>query len=371
MKSRFSAAKEFRHDQSPRCGILLINLGTPSAPEKAAVKTYLREFLSDPRVVEIPKLLWSLILNGWVLNVRPAKSAAKYKKIWGADGSPLLTNTAKQASLLRGYLGQAGHSVEVAFAMRYGQPSIASALRKLRDKNVDRLLVVPMYPQFSGATTASTYDAVFAELQSWRNVPELRLIKHFHDHDAYIGALASQIKLHWQRDTAPDQLLMSFHGMPRYTLEQGDPYHCECLVTGRKLGERLGLNKDQYRISFQSRFGKAQWLQPYTEPTLRELAKSGAKRVDVVCPGFVADCLETLEEIAIEGRDTFKEAGGKEFNYLPCLNDAPVWIEALSKIALEHMSGWPTQRLNAEAALAARDLQKQRKERAAALGATV
>jgi protoporphyrin/coproporphyrin ferrochelatase len=371
LKPRFSAAAKFRHDQAPRTAVLLVNLGTPSAPNKAAVKTYLREFLSDPRVVEIPKLVWSLILNGIILNLRPAISAEKYRKIWSPDGSPLLANTAKQASLLRGVLGQAGHSVEVAFAMRYGAPSVRAVMRNLREQNVERLLVVPMYPQYSGATTASTYDAVFAELAGWRNLPELRLIKHFHDHDAYLAALAARIKSQWQREQTPDKLLISFHGMPRRTLELGDPYHCECLVTARKLAERLELSSEQYQVSFQSRFGKAQWLQPYTDASLQAMARSGAQRVDVVCPGFVADCLETLEEIAIEGQATFKAAGGKEFRYLPCLNDSPVWIEALGKIVLQHMAGWPTERLDSVAALAARDAYQQRKKRAAAQGAQV
>ncbi len=368
---RFSACENFKHDQSARTAVLLVQLGTPSAPETGAVRKYLAEFLADKRVVEIPRLLWMLILHGIILNIRPKKSAEKYKSVWMPDGSPLQVYTARQASLLKGYLGQAGQSIEVAYAMRYGEPSVASVMRKLREQNVARLLVMPMYPQYSGATTASSFDAVFAELQTWRDLPELRTIKHFHRHEAYLNSLAHQIKSQWQRDRTPDKLVISFHGMPKRTLMEGDPYHCECLVTGRLLADKLGLRRDQYEVTFQSRFGKAEWLQPYTDKTLEALGKQKLERVDVVCPGFVADCLETLEEIAIEGKETFIQAGGQEFRYLACLNDSPQWIAALAQIVQEQMAGWPIQRLTAEAALAAREGQQQRKLRATELGARV
>ena len=367
---RYTASESFKHEQSARTAVLLIQLGTPAAPDTSAVRKYLAEFLADKRVVEIPRLLWMLILHGIILNIRPKKSAEKYKSVWMPDGSPLQVYTARQAALLKGYLGQAGHSIDVAYAMRYGVPSVGSVMRKLREGNVGRLLVLPMYPQYSGATTASSFDAVFAELQTWREVPELRCVKHFHRHEAYLNALAQHIKSQWQRDRAPDKLVISFHGMPKRTLLEGDPYHCECLVTGRLLAEKLGLRKDQYEVTFQSRFGKAEWLQPYTDKTLEALGKQKLGRVEVACPGFVADCLETLEEIAIEGKETFMQAGGQEFRYSACLNDSPQWIAALSQIVLEHMAGWPIQRLTPEAALAARDGQQQRKQRATELGAS-
>lgn len=367
--SRYSASTSFKHDQPNRTAILLVQLGTPAKPEKSAVRRYLKQFLSDPRVVEIPKLIWSVILNGIILNVRPAKSAAKYEKIWGPDGSPLMAYTAKQASLLKGFLGQAGHSVEVAFAMRYGEPSVGTVMRKLRDQNAGRLLVIPMYPQYSGATTGSACDAVFAELSDWRNLPELRIVRNFHQHPAYLDALAVRIQSQWQRERRPDKLVISFHGMPRRTLELGDPYHCECLATGRLLADRLGLTRTEYEVTFQSRFGKAEWLQPYTAPTLAALGAAKTGTVDVVCPGFVSDCLETLEEIAIEGAATFSEAGGKVFRYLPCLNDSPEWIKALAGIAVEQMAGWPTRRLGTEAVQAARAELQGRRERAAVAGA--
>ena len=367
--SRFSASKNFKHEQPGRTAVLLIQLGTPSAPETGAVRKYLAQFLADRRVVEIPRLIWMLILHGIILNVRPKKSAEKYKKVWMPDGSPLQVYTARQASLLKGYLGQAGQAVEVAYAMRYGEPSVASVMRKLREHNVERLLVVPLYPQYSGATTASSLDAVFAELRTWRNIPELRTVKHFHRHEAYLNALARHIESQWQRDRVPDKLVISFHGMPKRTLLEGDPYHCECLVTGRLLAEKLDLRKDQYEVTFQSRFGKAEWLQPYTDKTLEALGKQKLERVEVVCPGFVADCLETLEEIAIEGKETFIHAGGKEFRYSACLNDSPEWISALAKIVLEHMAGWPVQRVSAESAMDTREELQLRKQRATELGA--
>ena len=366
---RFTASKNFKHELPSRTAVLLIQLGTPSAPETGAVRKYLAQFLADRRVVEIPRFIWMLILHGIILNVRPKKSAEKYKAVWMPDGSPLQVYTARQASLLKAYLGQAGQALEVAYAMRYGEPSVASVMRKLREHNVERLLVVPMYPQYSGATTASSLDAVFAELQTWRNMPELRTVKHFHRHEAYLNALAKRIQSQWQRDRAPDKLVISFHGMPKRTLLEGDPYHCECLVTGRLLAEKLGLRENEYEVTFQSRFGKAEWLQPYTDKTLEALGKQKVERVEVVCPGFVADCLETLEEIAIEGKESFIRAGGQDFHYSACLNDSPEWIAALAQIVLEHMGGWTVLRLGAEAALGAREDQQLRKKRATGLGA--
>jgi ferrochelatase len=345
-----------------RVGILLVNLGTPDAPTPAALRRYLAEFLGDPRVVEIPAFLWKLILHGVILRVRPAKSALKYAAIWTPEGSPLAVWTAKQAKLLEGYLGEAGHTVRVRHAMRYGKPSISDEMDALRADGATRVLVLPLYPQYSAATSASVFDAVAAWGQRARWVPELRFVHQYHDEPGYIDALAAQVLAHWQREGRGRMLVMSFHGVPERTLHLGDPYHCSCHKTARLLAERLGLSKDEYRVTFQSRFGKAQWLQPYTEPTLQQLAREGVERVDIMCPGFVADCLETLEEIDQEAREAFTAAGGKSFHYVSCLNDRHEWIAALRGIALRHLQGWDTQR-PADA-----ELQAQR-ERALQMGA--
>jgi ferrochelatase len=332
---------EFKHGSLAQTGILLVNLGTPEAPTAAALRTYLKEFLSDPRVVEIPKPLWWIILNGIVLNLRPKKSAKKYASIWTAEGSPLKVHTEKQLKLLKGWLGERIKSpLRIEYGMRYGRPSIADGMDKLRSSGCDRILILPLYPQYAASSTATAIDGIAQYLARARNQPALRTLKHFHDHPAYINALAANIRDYWQREGRPDMLVMSFHGLPRYTLDKGDPYHCECQKTGRLLVERLGLDKEQYRLTFQSRFGKAEWLKPYTDKTLAELGKAGIQRVDVVCPGFVADCLETLEEIAQEGRDSFLSVGGKSFHYIPALNESPAWIDALGKIALENLGGW-------------------------------
>jgi ferrochelatase len=306
------------------------------------VRRYLAEFLSDPRVVEIPRLLWWLILHGVILRTRPAKSAAKYASIWTAEGSPLKVWTEKQAKLLGGYLGERGHAVTVRYAMRYGSPSIASVLDELKAHGTTRVLVLPLYPQYSATTTASVNDAVYSWAGSVRHLPEFRFINRYHDDTGYVAALVKRIVDHWSVHGRPDRLVLSFHGVPQRTLALGDPYHCECLKTARLLGERLGLGKKDVLITFQSRLGRAPWLQPYTEPTLVALAKQGVKRVDVACPGFTSDCLETLEEIDLEARAAFLNAGGTEFNYLPCLNDQHEWIAALSAIAIRHLQGWPT-----------------------------
>jgi ferrochelatase len=340
------------HGEPARTAVLFCNLGTPDEPTPAAVRRYLAEFLGDPRVVEIPKLLWWPILHGIILRVRPAKSAAKYAAIWSRDGSPLKVWTQKQATLLHGWLGQVGERVSVRYAMRYGKPSIADQLSALKGEGFTRILVLPAYPQYSGTTTASVFDAVYSWAAQTRSVPELRFVNRYHDHPGYIQALAKSITRYWQTHGRPDQLVMSFHGVPKRTLDLGDPYHCECHKTARLLAQELGLTDKQYKLTFQSRFGKAQWLQPYTLPTLQALARAKAGRVDVVCPGFTSDCLETLEEIAIEAKAAFLSAGGQEFHYIPCLNDSPEWIGALREIALTHLQGWDTQTPPDSAALA-------------------
>lgn len=335
------ASLPYTHGSIARTGVLLVNLGTPDEPTKGALRRYLKQFLSDPRVVEIPRALWWLILNGIILNVRPAKSAAKYAQIWMQEGSPLKVYTERQSKLLQGYLGQkTGADILVRYAMSYGNPSIDATLKEMAAAGCDRVLVLPLYPQYSGTTTASVMDSVYRTLGSFRNQPALRGVKHYHDHPGYIAALAQSIRDYWRQHGKPDKLVMSFHGVPRRTLDLGDPYHCECMKTGRLLAEALELNAQQYQITFQSRFGKAEWLKPYTAATVAELGRNGLRRVDVVCPGFVSDCLETLEEIQMEVKADFLNAGGKEFHYIPCLNDREDWIHALSDIAIEHLGSW-------------------------------
>jgi ferrochelatase len=351
----------FRHDRADKVGLLFVNLGTPRAPTAAALRTYLAQFLSDPRVVEIPKLAWWPILHGVVLRTRPAKSAAKYAQVWMPEGSPLAVYTARQATMLRGYLGERGAPVEVRWAMRYGEPAIAAELDALCAAGATRILVFPAYPQYSAATTASVLDDVGKWMARTRRLPELRFVNHYHDDRGYIDALAAHVQSHWQREGRGRKLVLSFHGMPERTLKLGDPYHCECLKTGRLLAERLGLQAGDWRVTFQSRFGRTPWLQPYTDVTLAALAREGVAGVDVICPGFSADCLETLEEIAIEGRATFLGAGGKAFHYLPCLNDSPEGMAALAGVALRHLQGWDLAPISEE------ELQ-QRRNRAVGLG---
>lgn len=330
-----------RHDQPARVGVLLINLGTPEAPTAQALRPYLKEFLWDRRVVEIPRPVWWLILNGIILNTRPAKSAEKYASIWRTEGSPLKVFTERLAILLRGHLGQrVRQPVLVDFAMRYGQPSVASKIADLKAKGVDRLLVLPLYPQYAASSTGSALDAVWETLLHTRNPPEIRTVRNFHDDPGYIQALRQSIEMFWAERGRADVLVMSFHGVPRRSLDLGDPYHCECQKTGRLLAEALGLRPEQFRVTFQSRFGRAEWLKPYTSATLEELGKNKTGRVDVVCPGFVADCLETLEEIGMEGKTEFLNAGGKEFHYIPALNDRPLWITALTDLVQKQLEGW-------------------------------
>jgi ferrochelatase len=323
-----------------RAAVLWCNLGSPDEPTARAVRPYLAAFLGDRRVVEVPRAVWLPILHGIILRTRPAKSAAKYASIWLPEGAPLKVWTEKQAGLLAGALGERGLGVAVRDAMRYGQPSIAGRLDALVAEGATRVLVLQAYPQYSATTTASVIDAVNAWSAKTRRVPEFRFVNDYHDDAGYIDALAQSVTRHWQDHGQPDRLVMSFHGIPERNIRLGDPYQAQCETTARRVAERLRLAPDRYRVTFQSRFGRAKWLAPYTEPTLRELAAQGARRVDVMCPGFPADCLETLEEIAIEGRKAFLEAGGQEFGYIPCLNDDSGWIAALAGIAQRHLAGW-------------------------------
>lgn len=319
-------------------GVLLVSLGTPDAPTAPAVRRYLREFLSDPRVVGIPRIAWLPLLHLVVLPLRAPKSAAKYQKIWTPDGSPLAIYHGRQVQLLRGYLGQKlGRPVPVSGAMRYGKPTIADGLRELREKGCTRLLVIPMYPQYADATTASVKDALDKALRKWKPRPEVRFVEDFHDHRAYAKAIARNVNDYWFRHGRPDRLVMSFHGLPQAAVDKGDPYRDQCLASAERIATELGWNDGRTVVSFQSRFGAQKWIGPYTDRTLAELAAQGAGRVDVACPGFAADCLETLEEIAIEGRRTFLAAGGKELHYIPTTNDSPPFMTALSILAMEQL----------------------------------
>jgi ferrochelatase len=361
--SRYLPEAPFEHGTPAKIGVLLINLGSPAAPTRNAVRRYLREFLSDPFVVEIPRPLWWLILNFFVLLTRPSTSAERYAQIWTPEGSPLVVSTAKQARLLRGFLGERLEvPLLVDYAMRYGEPAIPSVLSRLRAQGCDRILIVPLYPQYSASTTATACDAAFTALTSMRNQPAVRTVRHFHDHAGYINALAKNIEDYWARHRRPEQLVISFHGLPRYALDRGDPYHCECQKTGRLLAEALHLQPGQWRVTFQSRFGRAAWLQPYTSEVLKELGRAKSRRIDVVCPGFVSDCLETLEEIALEGKTIFLNAGGGEFHYIPCLNESEDWINALTDIVSANLAGWT-------AAESAPEVLARSRERALGLGA--
>jgi len=322
-------------------GVLLVNLGTPDAPTPSAVRRYLRQFLSDPRVVELPRYVWLPILYLLVLPLRPAKTARKYASIWKPEGSPLRIYHERQAQLLRGYLGQRYKALmPVVAAMRYGKPSIADGLAELKEKGCRRILVIPMYPQYAGSATGSVEDALEMALRKRKAPPEIRVVKDFHDHSAYAKAVAKNINEYWFKHGRPDKLVLSFHGVPKASVDRGDPYQAQCLESGRLIASELGWMDARTVITFQSRFGAAEWIQPYTVDTLRGFAADGVGRVDVACPGFAADCLETLEEIAMEARKAFRDAGGKEFHYIPTTNDTPAWMTALSIIAIENLQPW-------------------------------
>ncbi len=331
----FIGRTKYEHGEKPKIGILLTNLGTPDAPEKGALRRYLKEFLSDNRVIELPRWKWWPILNLIVLNTRPKKVAHAYQSIWTEQGSPLLVITNSQAEGLRKELE--AHSVVISVGMRYGNPSIAKALQELREQGAQKILVLPMYGQYASATTGSTFDAVVDELKKWRWVPELRTIMQFHDHPGYIQVVADNISKHWQKNGQPEKLIMSFHGIPKRYFQGGDPYFCHCQKTGRLIAERLGLKQEQYLVTFQSLFGKEEWIKPYTDKTLEHLAKTGVKSIDVVCPGFLADCLETIEEIDVENRENFLEAGGEKYSYIPAVNDNPAFIKVLADIVRNHI----------------------------------
>jgi ferrochelatase len=341
--SRYAPEAPYNHGTPSKLAVLLINLGTPESPTAPAVRSYLREFLSDPAVVELPRVLWLPVLHLSVLRTRPKKSAERYAQVWLGDGSPLKVHTARQATLLRGYLGERTRfPLVVDYAMRYGHPSIAEKLNELKAQSCDRILLLPLYPQRSASTTGSALAEAFANLARSRNMPAIRTVRNFHDHPGYVKALAQNVRDYWMKTGRPDKLVMSFHGVPRFTLDRGDPYHCECQKTARLLAETLVLRPEQFVVSFQSRFGRAEWLRPYTAEVLAQFGRQNLGRVDVVCPGFVSDCLETLEEIAIEGKTVFLQAGGRDFHYIPCLNERDDWIHALTDIVANELQGWMT-----------------------------
>lgn len=337
----FKGVDNYKHENSERTGILLTNLGTPDAPTPSALRRYLKEFLWDPRVVEVPRPIWWFILNGVILNIRPRKSAKAYETVWTERGSPLLFHTQDQCAAVRERMkARYGDDVVVEFAMRYGNPSVTSALQKMEDQGVRKLLVLPLYPQYSGATTASTFDAIAQDFKGRRWLPEMRFINHYHDFKPYIDAMAQQIERHWAEHGRTEKLMFSYHGVPKKYLLRGDPYHCECFKTSRLLAERLGLGKDEYLTTFQSRFGREEWLKPYTDHTLMAMGKDGVASVQIFCPGFAADCLETIEEIGEENKDYFLEAGGKTYQYISAMNAEAHHIDALTELLEQHLSGW-------------------------------
>jgi len=318
-----------------RIGVLLVNLGSPEAPTTAAVRSYLKEFLSDRRVVEIPPLLWQPILRGFVLTTRPSRSAHAYAQIWTEEGSPLVAITRRQAEKLQTALRS---DVIVDWAMRYGRPSISDRLAALQAAGCDRILLAPLYPQYSSATTATVFDAAAAALAEMRWQPSLRVLPPYYDDPAYIGALETSVAAGLAAlPFVPDTIIASFHSLPARTLDLGDPYYCQCMKTARLLSEALGR---ELKISFQSRLGRAKWLEPATDATLSKLPQSGVRKIAIVAPGFAADNLETLEELAIRGRESFIEAGGTDFAYLPCLNDGDLGLTMLSTLLSRELAGW-------------------------------
>ena len=351
----FVNTPDYRHGTPAVTGVLLTNLGTPEAPETGALRRYLGEFLSDPRVVEFPRLLWLFILHGIILNIRPRRSAAAYKEVWTEEGSPLLAIARRQAAAVQAALEERiDGPVKVELAMRYGNPSIPDALEKLRQANVRRLLVLPLYPQYSASTAASTFDAVSAVLQQWRWLPQLRMIMDYHDNEAWVEAVAQSVRDHWQENGRKQKLMMSFHGLPKRFLLNGDPYHCQCHASARLIAENLGLSDEEWHVVFQSRFGREEWLKPYCDHTLEELGQQGMESLDIICPGFSADCLETLEEVAMQNRDIFLSAGGKQYSYIAALNDRPDHIEAIVGLIQQNLSGWNLQGASTEELNAAR-----------------
>lgn len=365
----FQSSPPYEHGSPDSLGVLLINLGTPDEPTHGAVRRYLREFLSDPRVVELPRALWLLVLYIVILPFRPSRSARAYQKIWTDQGSPLLRISEDIASSLQEKLSQrfAG-PVHAQLGMSYGRPSIPAALDRLYAEGAKRIVVLPLYPQYSSTTTGSVFDATTAMLSQRRWVPELRFINHYHDSPGYIAALAASVTDHWDQHGRGDKLLLSFHGIPKQTLINGDPYHCQCLKTARLLANSLQLDDEDWLFAFQSRLGRGEWLRPYADETIAELGRGGLGNLDVLCPGFAADCLETLEETAMQNRDIFRESGGGDPRYIPALNARDDHVAFLARLIEKHAGGWPESSPDWSESEAARERDRSR-ERALAAGA--
>ena len=366
---QYIGESDFRHDDAQKLGILFVNLGTPDAPDTAASRRFLSEFLWDPRVIEIPRLLWWLILHLIILRVRPKKVAKMYQKIWTSKGSPLLVNSKSQLELVTKNLSSSiSAPIECVLAMRYGNPSLLKAMQQLHNANVRRVLVVPLYPQYSSSTTASIYDAVSVYLKHIRWIPEMRFVNNYADMPDYIDACVKKIKQHWQKEGRGQKLVLSFHGLPKKSLMDGDPYHCQCHLTSRLIAESLGISPKEWITTFQSRFGRQEWLKPYTDECLQEMPQNGITSIDIFCPGFSSDCLETLEEINIQNREIFLKSGGDRFSYIEALNSSEPHIQAISNLVLNHIQGWP-ESTNFWDSDSAQKILQERKKRALTKGA--
>jgi ferrochelatase len=339
---KFKASPPYEHGLPEALGVLLVNLGTPDAPTPEAVRRFLAEFLFDPRVVELPRPLWWLILHGYILRTRPAKSAEAYAKVWTEQGSPLMLHTKDIARGVQEKLSaRLSGAIHVEVGMSYGSPNFATALQTMFDQRVRRIIVLPLYPQYSGTTTGSVFESVTRTLSERRWVPELRFINHYHDSAGYVAALAASVRDFWDMQGRGEKLLMSFHGVPQRTLISGDPYHCQCQKTARMVAESLELSDDEWHLSFQSRVGREEWLRPYTDETLETWGREKVGNIDVFCPGFAADCLETLEEIELQNAEMFKASGGGELRYIPALNARDDHVSFLSRLVEKHVGGWP------------------------------
>ena len=338
---KYEGEKNYKHGKKERIGILITNLGTPDKPNKEALKTYLKEFLSDPRIIEIPKLIWQAILRLIILNLRPQKVVKLYKSIWKKEGGPLLLMLQKQKKGIQKTLRKNSKNLEIEIGMRYGNPSIKLGLENLRSKKCRKILVLPLYPQYCAATTGSTFDKVTEILRKWRWIPEIRFVNNYFEESMYIECLIKSIKESWKKFGKAQKLIFSYHGVPKKYLLKGDPYYCFCQKTTRLVAEKMKLKKKDYITTFQSRFGPGEWLQPYTDKTLEELPKKGIKKIHILSPGFSSDCLETLEELEVQNKENFLSSGGERYNYIKCLNDDPQHLKMLGFLILNHIKGWP------------------------------
>jgi len=345
---RYKSNEKYSHGAERKIGVLLVNLGTPDAPTTSAVRKYLAEFLSDPRIVEMPRIIWWLILNIIILNIRPQRSKKLYKKIWSKDGSPLLVISNNIVSKIKNSKNILKKNILIDLAMRYGNPSIKKALDNYRENNINKLVVIPMFPQYSAATTASIFDKLSSEMKTWRNIPDIRFLSTYHDEPSYISACAHRIKHHWEKEKKSKKLIFSFHGLPQVNLHKGDPYHCYCHKTAEMIAKELKISESDYIVTFQSRFGNQVWLQPYTDEVLENLAKEGVDSVDIFCPGFLCDCLETLEEINIQSRENYISCGGIFFNYISALNDSDENIKSMENIILQEIMDWDNHIINSK-----------------------